>query len=190
MSPYQFTKLWFNQCGMNETVLHDVVKNLREEQHVLEIGCFEGMSSVFFAKYLLQHPESSMSCVDPFTDIEDNDHAEFLSRDQEKRFLHNISVCPNSSKIKVFRMTSDEFFAQNKEKFTFVYIDGCPRTEAVRKDMNNALNALVPGGIMWMDDFRGGEDDRLKKVMVDFFMKNVHRVRIVHKDYQLALQKL
>lgn len=45
-----------------------------------------------------------------------------------------------------FRATSDEFFAQNNEKFDVVFIDGLHTLDQVRKDLNNSLKCLNPDG--------------------------------------------
>ena len=36
-----------------------------KEYHILIIGCFEGLSSVFFADNFLEHPNSTLTCLDP-----------------------------------------------------------------------------------------------------------------------------
>jgi predicted O-methyltransferase YrrM len=60
---------------------------------MLEIGCFEGLSSVFFADNFLEHPNSSLTCVDPFLNINNNDHSQFLQNNEELNFDYNISHC-------------------------------------------------------------------------------------------------
>lgn len=77
---------------------------------ILEIGCFEGLSSVFFADYFLNHPNSQLTCVDPFLSIPNNDHKELLQNNEKMRFNFNISICENSEKINVYKLTSDDFF--------------------------------------------------------------------------------
>ena len=68
----------------------DVVKSLIEKgadvnakNNILEIRCYEGLSSVFFSDHLLNHTESTMICVDPFLSIEPNDHKDLLLNNQE-----------------------------------------------------------------------------------------------------------
>lgn len=50
------------------------------------------------------------------------------------------------------RMTSDDFFAQNKEKFDCIFIDGLHTYAQVRKDILNALECLAEGGTIFIDD--------------------------------------
>jgi len=50
---------------------------------MLEIGCFEGLSSVFFADNFLNNPDSRLTSVDPFLNIDNNDHKNFLQNNEE-----------------------------------------------------------------------------------------------------------
>ena len=50
------------------------------------------------------------------------------------------------------RMTSDEFFASNKEKFDIIFIDGLHQYAQVRNDIVNSLNALSDNGVIILHD--------------------------------------
>lgn len=50
------------------------------------------------------------------------------------------------------RMTSDEFFKQNSEKFDVVFIDGLHHYDQVTRDVENALKALSRNGIIILHD--------------------------------------
>jgi len=50
------------------------------------------------------------------------------------------------------RMTSDEFFENNKEKFDVVFIDGLHTYDQVRKDIYNSLDILNLSGIIILHD--------------------------------------
>jgi hypothetical protein len=50
------------------------------------------------------------------------------------------------------RMTSDEFFATNKQKFDIIFIDGLHQYEQVRKDMLNAVDHLTNNGVILVHD--------------------------------------
>ncbi len=65
---------------------------------------------------------------------------------------HKVGVDPNLlSKATVF-CTSDEFFANNMDKFDIVFIDGLHHADQVEKDINNALNILNPNGFIICHD--------------------------------------
>ena len=72
-----------------------------KEYHILIIGCFEGLSSVFFADNFLEHSNSTLTCLDP----------------QNEYFDSNISICNNRDKITIVSCIGDK-------TFNFIYVDG------------------------------------------------------------------
>jgi predicted O-methyltransferase YrrM len=184
---YKYSQTWFLGSEIKQLLLGLIDKS--KQHRVLEIGCFEGLSSVFFADNLLEDPNSSLTCVDPFSTIDNNDHKQYLQNNEEARFDYNISVCKNANKIKVHKKTSDQFFAENTETYTFIYIDGCHECDYIRRDMENAWKILEVHGIMWMDDYCGGNNDSIKNTMNAFLNRHMGEYRIIHVGYQLAVQK-
>lgn len=187
MTDYKYTHGWFNQSEIKQRILQFV--GIESKNTILEIGCFEGLSSVYFADNLLNHPESSLICVDPFLLIDNNDHKKLLNN-VEDRFDYNISICKNSSKIIAKKITSDIFFETNDVKFNFIYIDGSHEPDYIKRDMMNAFNVLENGGIMWLDDYCGGETMDIKNTMDNVLSKLDGKFKIIHKGYQLAIKKL
>ena len=65
--------------------------------------------------------------------------------------LFDSVACINKTGVDPFRggthrMTSDEFFITNREKYDVIFIDGLHEYEQIRKDAMNSLNVLNPGG--------------------------------------------
>ncbi len=184
---YSFTQNWFNVSELKRVIVK--VLNAKNVNKILEIGCFEGQSSVFFGDHFLNHPDSELVCVDPFLNIADNDHASFLNN-VERRFESNISKCLNVSKIKVYKVKSDSFFNEYLgDKFNFIYIDGCHEPDVIENDMKNAIKLLTKNGIIWMDDYLGGSGDykiknRIDKVLSDLNLE--HKIEIIHRGYQIG----
>lgn len=189
---YKFTKNWFNQSEIKHLLLNFL--NPYQQNNILEIGCFEGMSSVFFADNFLIHNNSSLICVDPFLNIENNDHKEYMTNSNtEDYFDYNISICKNKDKIKIYKITSDDFFLNNSSsslKFNFIYIDGCHLPDFISKDMENSFNVLNKDGIMWMDDYGGGDGIQIRNSMNNFLKKYIGQYEIIHCGYQLAIKKI
>ena len=141
----KFTQTWFIGSELYKFLLNFV--DVSKKNTVLEIGCFEGLSSVFFANNIINHVESTLTCVDPFLNIDYNDHEEFLKNSNaEKNFDYNISICKNNDKIEVKKITSDEFFQNNTTFFNFIYIDGCHIGEFIKRDMENSFKFLEING--------------------------------------------
>jgi predicted O-methyltransferase YrrM len=61
---YRYTREWFTHSEIRQTLLQHIF--IYAQNRVLEIGCYEGLSSVFFADNILDNPGSSLTCVDPF----------------------------------------------------------------------------------------------------------------------------
>jgi len=161
-----------------------------DKHTILEIGCYEGLSSVYFADNLLDHAESSLVCVDPFMRLETNDHAHLLQSDEESNFDYNITHCKHSDKITIHKITSDAFFETNERKFSFIYIDGSHECNTVKRDIANAFRCLELRGIMWMDDYLGDDGVSIKTAMDTALSTLQGHYELLHKGYQLAIRKL
>lgn len=198
---YKYTQTWFSHSEIKYYLASLLDKS--KENHILEIGCFEGLSSVFFADNFLNYAGpagstgSTLTCVDPFLHIDNNDHSYLLQNGAELNFDYNISNCKNTEKITVYKTTSDNFFKMNAKTFNFIYVDGCREPDFIRRDMDNSFNVLEKGGIMWMNGYDDGGygtcdgtcDDVIKKVMDDFLDKYAGQYVVIHKGYQLAIKK-
>jgi predicted O-methyltransferase YrrM len=184
---YKYSQNWFLNSEI-KNVLENFL-NKSKENRILEIGSFEGMSSVFFADNFLDHKDSSLTCIDPFLTIDNNDHSKFLEKNEEINFDFNISICKNSNKIKIYKITSDIFFQNNDKTFNFIYIDGSHEVDCIEKDMKNSFDILEKNGIMWMDDYNGGDGIQIKNIMNKFLEKYKNQYELIHQGYQLAIKK-
>ncbi len=63
---------------------------------------------------------------------------------------HKVGVDP--VKGGTLRMTSDEFFAGNSDRFDVVFIDGLHTYRQTRRDVENALACTRPGGFIGIHD--------------------------------------
>jgi hypothetical protein len=71
--------------------------------------------------------------------------------------VNKVSVDPcisdGSKCIKpTFKMTSDEFFQQNKKTFDVIFIDGMHQADYVQRDINNSLSCLNDDGYIICHD--------------------------------------
>lgn len=186
---YKYSQSWFLISEIKKLLL-GFIDGARENR-ILEIGCFEGLSSVFFADNLLDHPKSRLTCVDPFLNDTNNDHKDYLANNHaENNFDHNIKACKNSDKILIKKITSDLFFTNNTDTYNFIYIDGCHTPDFIYRDMTNSFNALEQHGIMWMDDYGGGQNGNIKNTMNEFLKEHQDKHIVIHSGYQLAIKKV
>ena len=187
MNNYKYSQNWFLVSEINNRLLHFLDKS--KENKILEIGCFEGLSSVFFADNFLDNLNSSLTCVDPFLTINNNDHKQFLQNNEEMNFDFNISICKKSDRITINKITSDIFFENNNQTYNFIYIDGCHEPDFIKRDMENSFDILEKNGIMWMDDYGGGDGKQIKNTMDAFLEKYRGQYELIHRGYQLAIKK-
>jgi len=187
MNNYKYSQSWFIGSEIKNRLFYFLDKS--KENKILEIGCFEGLSSVFFADNFLDNPNSTLTCVDPFLTVNNNDHQRFLQNNEEMNFDFNISVCKNSDRITVHKITSDIFFENNNQTYNFIYIDGSHEPDFIKRDMENSFNSLEKNGIMWMDDYGGGDGIQIKNTMDAFLEKYRGQYELIHIGYQLAIKK-
>ena len=65
---------------------------------------------------------------------------------------HKVGVDPIVPSDKALFMTSNDFFAQNNEKFDIVFLDGLHHCEQVCIDIENALSCLNDNGVIVLHD--------------------------------------
>ena len=155
---------------------------IKKKTNVLEIGTFEGMSLLFYEKFL---NVKKIYAIDPLT----------ISKLNVSNFYYNIKKFKN---IKFFKMKSDTFFKKKINiKFDIIYIDGSHYGPDVYKDLVNSFNVLKNGGIVIIDDFLFDYDVRknnykfYETVMGGFFMflKKIPDFKILYIGHQLVIKK-
>ena len=58
------------------------------------------------------------------------------------------------------------------------------------RDMENSFKVLDNNGIMWMDNYGGGDGIQIKNTMNNFLNKYKGKYHLIHSGYQLAIIKL
>lgn len=120
----------------------------------LEIGSFEGRSTVWLLENILTHPTARIDCVDTF-----EGSAEHVLMDLDlvgllKRFLSNTE--PYREKVSVFRGASQHVLRDGWRElgpYDVIYIDGSHKTADVLEDAVLSFRLLKVGGLMIFDDY-------------------------------------
>jgi hypothetical protein len=68
------------------------------------------------------------------------------------RCAYKVGVDPADGVPATHKMTSDDFFAQNKDRFDLIFIDGLHESEQVNRDIDNSLTVLKEGGTIVLHD--------------------------------------
>jgi predicted O-methyltransferase YrrM len=128
----------------------------------LEIGCFEGRSTIWFAENILTAPTAHMTCIDVF------------SGNMEERFDHNIAVSPVPQKVtKLKGYSQDVLRGLEYDTYDFIYIDGCHLASCVLTDIVMAWDLLKPGAMIIFDDYRWNPKlppSKRPKIAIDAFV--------------------
>lgn len=159
---------------------------------VLEVGCFEGKSSTWISDNLLDHPESTMMCVDTFEGSVEHAGWTGITLIREK-FFSNVSKSKNSSKIIVAvsdsRLALPNLRLQNKQ-FDLIYIDGSHQTSDVIHDGINAFYMLKPGGLLIFDDYQWEHNgERPVEIALKILEKDIPEMIHIGNGWQKAYTK-
>lgn len=127
----------------------------------IEVGCFEGRSTLWFADKLLQHHESFLYCIDTWKGGEEVERVK-LNYDMklvERNFIKNIAAHPRHLQIKVMKDSSNRGLASlfdYANAVDFIYLDGSHTQKDTLVDLVLALNLIKVGGMIIVDDYMNG----------------------------------
>ena len=155
---------------------------------VLELGSYEGNSTVFFLKYF---SKINLTCVDTFEGSIEQGNKNF-----NRVFKNFQSNTKNyQDRMNVFRSKSNEFFKNmNTSNFDLIYIDGSHYAQDVFDDAVNSFNVLNKKGYLIFDDFlwdfyKDINDNPIGGIKL-FIKKNFFNIKIISIGYQIIIQKL
>ena len=126
----------------------------------MEIGCFQGRSTVWLLENILTHATARITCIDTFegsVEHQDDTYKHLLPTLYDT-FCHNTSYF--GEKVIIKKSKSQDTLKEltvNKEYYDFIYIDGDHHAAAVLEDAVLAFPLLKSGGIMLFDDYLWGE---------------------------------
>lgn len=162
--------------------------------NMLEVGCFEGMSTVWFLENILTSDNSKITVVDTFEgDSQTKEIAKTLDGTRY-RFLENTKRFRN--KIRLLIATSNDMLPKIYDSFDLIYIDGSHLAEDVLSDMVLSFRLLKKGGIMIMDDYEMWYKDKDNVIyepaiainaFVSCYANKIHRL---HVGWQYIFQKV
>ena len=176
-SPY-FTTDWFSG---NIPSLVNLFKGCNDTPiKALEIGSWEGRSTLWFLNNALVHKESTITCVDPWP-----------SSEVFMRFVYNIR--DHLPKVDIKKGYSSDVLRTLNDQFDFVYIDGSHTSWNTLEDAILSFKLLKPNGVMIFDDYKGGDlDDTTQSPFkgINAFIEVYDKhIEVLHKEYQVFIRK-
>jgi len=163
MKQYNFTEDWFTLDGLHIVEQVDYDKEL----HILEIGSFEGKSTIWFLENVLKNVKSTITCVDPWLNYsqghnslnsysEKHNEWDLDNRKTKEFFLQNIIESGNSKKVLIEQGFSNKVLPSlilEKKEYDVIFIDGNHTAPYVMMDSVMSWELLKKGGLMIFDDY-------------------------------------
>lgn len=154
----------------------------RADARGLEVGCFEGRSTLWFLENVLTHPDARMACVDVFTD------------EIEANFDHNVNVSGQADRVVKFKgYSQDVLRGLPYDSFDFVYIDGCHLASCALTDAVLAWDLLRPGGFLIFDDYIfkiNAPPSQRPKLAIDAFLEAfIDQIIVREVGFQVIVEK-
>jgi len=179
---------WFTHNIDNLEYFFKKVNFFDKDISALEIGSYEGNSSVFFLKYF---EKLKLTCVDTFKgSVEQN------NKDFNPVFDNfNFNIKNYLDRVDIYKMSSKKFFKEiNNKKYDLIYIDGSHFARDVFEDAINSFNVLNKNGYLIFDDFLWDfypsiNDNPIGGIKL-FIKKKFLQIKIVSINYQIIIQKL
>lgn len=180
-----YNEKWF--CN-NLNYLTNNFKSIKNIKDILEIGSYEGRSSIFFLKNFIG---SNITCVDTWSGSDEHNINDFKLI--EKNFDFNTSFYQSKNYLTKYKMTSNDFFKKNHKYFDLIYVDGDHSSDQVKIDLINSWNSLKNGGFLVLDDYMWWYYKDLKKnpstSINNFIKENISNISKLTVWHQVIIQK-
>lgn len=184
-----FTKDWFSQHIPSWTRHLEIFKG--KPIKALEIGSFEGRSSLWLMENILTNPKSKLTCVDIWENYPESDSLGFQVVGSFERFQDNLEEYLN--RIKTIKGSSFEEVPKLKDTFDFIYVDGDHTEVGCWTDAVNSFEKLNIGGIMIFDDYKWVDREGTElhpKGAIDRFMNDYKdKITVEEIGYQVVVKK-
>jgi predicted O-methyltransferase YrrM len=168
------------------------VFNRADPVRILEIGSWEGRSTLFFLSYFTH---GHLTAVDPWPDSGDHGDTETLDLENyEARFDGNVA--PYAARVTKRKGSSLHVLPRlldEAQEYDVIYVDGSHFADDVLIDGINAWRLLKQGGLMIFDDILWDCYPRARANpawAINLFLKyHKGEYKVLNATYQLMLQK-
>lgn len=155
------------------------------EAIVVEIGAYRGNTTVFMARVLdalgRDHPILS---VDPFDRAETD---ELNPQGSLAEFMSRIDAEGLAERCLPLVAFSEAAAAVVPERIGLLMVDGSHHYAAVKNDLTLYAEKLIPGGIIFIDDYLPPYDGVIQAT--DEFLEDRREFHVLHRAWFVILQK-
>lgn len=193
-----YTQDWFSK----EISIWNKYKPLffnKEKIRCLEIGSFEGRSTIYMLNNYCNGNNSHVDALDTWegsvehsSDKKDNLYDRFLNNTQKFIEKNKLSIYRDYSSNTLMKFIQ-ELNANSREQYDVIYVDASHIAKDVLLDATLAWKLLKIGGLMLFDDYEWSyykNSEMNPKVGVDGFLNSHNNMfMMLHKGYQLHIMK-
>lgn len=187
----QFEERWFDVHVVPWHAALSRVFNRDDALNILEIGSWEGRSTLFIATYF---PNATITAVDTWEGSDEHLANVAAERGIEGRFDHNLAFA--AGRLTKCRGMSSSVLPEllaNRCRYDLIYVDGSHYAPDVLSDALAAWQMLRQGGVVIFDDFLWKHYPRRRAnpgwAISQFLRFHAGEYRILGAYYQLIVQK-
>ncbi len=198
---------WFQSLERGYTLSHDYFSGripqwqqffeeviLQAPIRILEIGSWQGGSSLWLLDHVLGPRGGVLHCVDTWGGSSEHGFLAELGITIEELFDANIARNPHGALVEKKKGPSEEVLpGLEPHSYDLIYIDGAHEASYAIQDAVHAHRLVRPGGFLLFDDyhFQFADPSQNTARAIDFFVETFHAsYSVVHKGAQVLLQRL
>lgn len=177
--------------------LFELARSLPHERPLaVEIGCWQGKSSVCIARGLQGKNAPRLCCIDPFDATGDASSAgEYRARADgiggplRSAFEDNVEAAGVRGCIDVRQGRSHEQVKSWHQPIDLLFLDGDHSYDAVARDYQDWTPHVRPGGYLVMHDVVHGVHQGPRRVVDEQLLRDPHWVDVHYADSMLVARK-
>lgn len=161
----------------------------------LEIGSFEGRSTIWLLENILTHKDSTITCIDPFKDYSDLEKFPIDWAQIRQTFIENMK--PFEGRVNHIEQGSTDALINliyTGHSFDFIYVDGDHTSSQCLIDGVLSHLLLKSGGIVIFDDYMWAKLAKAPNVprsAIDSFIECfANEYEMLSSGYQVILRKV
>lgn len=161
---------------------------------LLEVGSYEGRSTIWLLGNVLTHDEARIDCVDVFRDEGNPCAGVTYTGGYATRFDRNIAATDGPHKVNKIAGASQEVLRRLPfDRYDAIYLDGSHLASDVLEDAVLAFRLLKRGGIMILDDYEWNlhlDPLSIPKIAIDAFLAVYQgQYELLSMGYQVCLRR-
>ncbi len=197
MHNYSFNVNWWeNVCNNFLEGPAFMSRFVDQPTNALQIGCFEGMGTIWLLDKVLTHKDSRLTDIDTFESVSDLAGANFDT--VKDLYYHNLRECPNSNKHKIIIGKSKDVLKTLPENsFNLIYVDGSHLAKDVAIDAKLSHKLIKVGGVIFFDDYEWEMDNPniskkyIPHYAIDKFLEeHKEEYKIIDIHYQVVIERI